>query len=171
MERGVPNELAPRALPMSADATQLWTQFFNQVELQSGVGGGFATIRDFASKAAEHAACIAGVLAIAKNLRAEEIGLAEMENAVTLVNWYLGEAERLQSASRLDPKLLRASALLDWLKERDVDECSVRDILRLGPRFLRTKERADEAIGILIGHKWLSEISMRPRMFRLDRRQ
>lgn len=170
-EKGVPNELTPRALPLSADATELWKQSFNQVEAQSGNGGRYALIRDFASKAGEHAARIAGVLTIVKNLRAEEIGLAEMENAVTLVNWYLGEAERLQSASRLDPKLLRASALLDWLRERDSDECSLRDILRLGPGFLRTKERADEAVGILIGHKWLSEISTRPRVFRLDRRQ
>lgn len=165
MADGASNELAPRALPMSADAAELWKRFFNHVELQSGNGGDLAPIRDFASKAAEHAARIAGVLTVVNDLHAEDIGLIAMENAVELVNWYLGEAERLQSASRLDQKLLRASALLDWLKGRDSNECGFREILQFGPSAVRTKEKADEAISVLTAHGWLAETSKRPRVF------
>lgn len=169
MADGAENELAPRALPMSAGAVDLWKQFFDHIEMQSGDGGDLAPIRDFASKAAEHAARIAGVLTIVNDLQADEISVAAMENAVTLVNWYLGEAERLQSASRLDPKLLRASALLDWLKGRDSDECGFREILRFGPMPVRTKDKADEAVGVLADHKWLAETSKRPRAFRINK--
>lgn len=167
MVEGSVNELAPRALPLSADAAETWKKFFDHVERQSGIGGDLDPIRDLASKAAEHAARIAGVLTVANELHAEEIGRAAMENAVELLNWYLAEARRLQSASRLDPKLLRAAALLDWLKGRESAEIAFREILQFGPGAIRTKEAAEEAIGILTAHNWTVETSKRPRAFRL----
>ena len=167
MADGAVNELAPRALPMSDDAAAAWKQFFNQVELRSSNNSDLAPIRDFASKAAEHAARIAGVLTITNDLDAEEVGLVAMENAVTLAGWYLAEAKRLQSASRLDPKLLRAADLLEWLKGRGKADCPFREILRTGPNQVRTKAVADEAVRILIEHNSIVETSKRPRAFRL----
>jgi hypothetical protein len=167
MADGAVNELAPRALPMSDDAAAAWKLFFDQVELRSGNSGDLAPIRDFASKVAEHAARIAGVITITNDLHAEEVGLVAMENAVTLAGWYLGEAKRLQSASRLDPKLLRAAALLEWLKGRGNTDCSFREILRTGPNQVRTKAVADEAVRVLIEHNSIVETSKRPRAFRL----
>jgi hypothetical protein len=164
---GAPNELAPRALPLSTDAAELWREFFNHVEGQSGTGAELCPIRDFASKAGEHAARVAGVLTIANDLQAEEIGLAAMENAVALMNWHLAEAERLHCASRTDPKLLRAALLLDWLKQRPGVVCAFRDILQFGPGVLRTKAVAEEAVSILKDHRWLFEASQRPRSFTL----
>lgn len=167
MADGAVNELAPRALPMSDDAAAAWKRFFNQVELRSSNSGDLAPIRDFASKAAEHAARIAGVLTITNDLDAEEVGLVAMENAVTLAGWYLAEAKRLQSASRLDPKLLRAAALLEWLKGRGRADCAFREILRTGPNQVRTKAVADEAVSVLIEHNSIVETTKRPRAFRL----
>jgi hypothetical protein len=167
MVEGVSNELAPRTLPLSADAVELWKWFFDHVERQSGQGGALCAIRDFASKAAEHAARIAGVLTVVNDLGAEEIGLAAMENAAALMNWYLAEAERLQGAARLDPKLARAAELLEWLQSRESAEVTFREIMRLGPSTTRTKERADEAVAALIAHGWLEEVSKRPRAFQL----
>ena len=167
MVDGVINELAPRELHMSKDAAKTWKRFFNQVELRSGNSGDLAPIRDFASKAAEHAARIAGVLTIVNDLHAEEVGLVAMENAVTLVGWYLAEAKRLQSASRLDPRLLRAAALLEWLNGRGRADCAFREIMKNGPYQVRLKIVADEAVRILIEHGLIVEISKRPRVVRL----
>jgi hypothetical protein len=169
MTDGVPNELSPRALPMSADAAGEWKRFFNHVEGQSGPSADLAPVRDFASKAGEHAARIAGVMTIANNIQAEEIGLAAMECACELMNWYLAEAERLHSASRTNPKLLRASELLEWLRGRDSDECGFREILQFGPNAVRTKEVADEAVSILIAHGWVVETASRPRILRVNK--
>jgi hypothetical protein len=164
---GAANELAPRALPLSRDAAELWREFFNHVEGQSGTGAELSPIRDFASKAGEHAARVAGVLSIANDLRAEEITLAAMKNAVALMNWHLAEVERLHCASRTDPKLLRAGLLLDWLKQRPGAVCTFRDILQSGPAKLRTKAMAEVAVSILIDHRWLFEASQKPRAFAL----
>jgi Protein of unknown function (DUF3987) len=163
------NELEPRDLPMSAEATALWVEFFDHVEGQSDPNGQLAGLRDFASKAAEHVARIAGVLTIARDLKAEAIKHPDMENAIGLMNWYLGEAERLQSASRLDPRLLRAAALLEWMQAQGADKIQFRDILRLGPNAIRTKAAADDAIAILKEHRWLDESPDRPRSFTVKR--
>jgi hypothetical protein len=60
---------------------------------------------------------------------------------------------------------LRAALLLDWLKQRAGDVCAFRDILQFGPRALRTKAVAEEAVSILKDHRWLFETSQRPRAF------
>ena len=65
---GKRNELAPRALPLSADATAAWQGFYDHIEGQCGAGNELAAIGDFAAKAAEQAARIAGVISIIEDL-------------------------------------------------------------------------------------------------------
>ncbi|WP_051948767.1 YfjI family protein [Methylosinus sp. PW1] len=167
MADGATNELAPRALPMSPDAADAWRKFFDHVEKQSGKDGDLAPVRDFASKAAEHAARVAGVFAIFADIRAAEISRADVQNAVRLIDWYLAEAVRLAASSRTDPRLVKADALASWMKAQGRAAYSIRDIMRTGPNQLRPKFEAENAVAILIAHNWLVEISRRPRMFRL----
>jgi transposase len=90
---------------------------------------------------------------IVEDLRANEIGLAAIRNAVTLVDWYLNEACRLQHAGRTDPRLVRAAALLEWLRSRPKGEVSVREILPMrqigrveGGRTGPVKEPAEKVV-------------------------
>ena len=62
---------------------------------------------------------------------------------------------------------LRAAALLEWLQVQPKNEIGFREILRLGPSAMRTKEVAEEALSILASHGWVVEISRRPRVIRL----
>ena len=163
------NELAPRALTIADDATSIWRTFYDHVEKQCGPGNDLHAVQDFAAKVAEHAARIAGVLTIVDDRVATEIGAETMKSALTLADWYVNEAVRLQSAARTDPRLVRAQQLLDWLRPRDQDEITSREIGKLAPPPFRTKAGADEAIGILKLHGWLDETSARPRKFRLIR--
>lgn len=161
------NELQPRVLTMSAGALAAWRAFFDRIEGRCGPSGDLRIVQDFASKAAEHAARIAGVLTIVEDVHAETIGADAMDDALKLVSWYVGEAVRLQSAARADERLLRAQQLLDWLREREASTVDFRDIVRLGPNVLRTKSAADEAVSILTSHGWISEVSARPKRLRL----
>jgi hypothetical protein len=92
-----------------------------------------------------------------------------MKCGIRLTEWYLGEALRLAQASRTDPRLLRAASLLDWLRARPEDTFQLRDVLRRGPAQLRQKAPAEEAVRILIDHRWVSETLRRPRTFRFHR--
>lgn len=164
---GGPNELDPVTLAMSADAEKEWIAFFNHVETSCGPQGDLVQIRDVAAKVAENAARIAGVIAAIERPDIQEIGLGSMRCGIGLADWYLGEALRLAQASRLDPKLMRAQSLLDWLRSREEREFAVRDILRLGPSAVRTKAAAEDAVAVLTAHNWLRELAPRPKRYLL----
>lgn len=167
LEEGKRNELSPRVLTMSSAATAAWTMFFDHVEKQTGRGSGLNPIADFAAKAAEHAARIAGVLTIIDDCQAEVIEQAAMADALALVDWYVAESLRLQQAARTDPNLLQAQALLDWIRSHDEGQIDFRDILRLGPAQTRTKAAAEKAVDTLLAHGWLREVAKRPRSLAL----
>jgi hypothetical protein len=167
LEPGKRNELMPMALAMSAGASDLWQTFYDHIESQCGPGNPLASIGDFAAKAAEHAARIAGVVTIIEDLHAREIGKEAMRGAIELADWYVTEASRLQQAGRTDPRLLRAAKMLEWLKAQSNGEVAFRVILQSGPNALRTKKAADEALKVLIEHGWAVEVSSRPRVLRV----
>ena len=126
----------PRALTISAGATGIWRQFYDHIEGQCGAGNELEGVGDFAAKAAEHAARIAGVITLVEDLHAREVGLAAMEGGVELANWYVGGANRLKNA------------------------------VTHGPKALRIKAAAEEALAILVAHGWTIEVSQRPRIIK-----
>ncbi len=166
LEPGTRNELAPRPLAISAEATEVWRSFYDHIESQCGTGNELEAIGDFAAKAAEHVARIAGVLTIVEDLHAREIGLPAMQGAVVLAGWYVCEALRLQQAGRTDPKLLRAAKLLEWLQGQPGGKAGISAILTHGPNALRTKAAAEEALAILAAHGWTVTVSNRPRIIK-----
>jgi hypothetical protein len=164
LEPGTRNELTPRELPLSAAAKDAWIEFHNHIEKLSGEGGALAEVRDFASKAAEHAARLSGILTLVADLHAAEIGSAAMEGALLLTDWYVAETSRLSKSGRVDVRLLRAQALLNWLKSQPSGQARFRELLQFGPNATRTKESAEEAIKILLDHGLITEPLARPRL-------
>jgi Protein of unknown function (DUF3987) len=158
LAEGKRNELDPPALPLSAEARAAWIAFHDHIETQCGEDGELAPIRDFAAKAAEHAARIAGVVTIVEDINAKEIGAQAMQGALTIVDWYLNEACRLRQAGMADPRLRRAAKLLEWIQSQPDGKAPFREILRLGPNQTRTKDAAEEALAILKSHNWSVEI-------------
>ena len=145
---GKRNELEPRALPLSPEAADVWKMLHNHIESQLGATGELAAIKDFANKSAENAARIAAVMTIVADIAATEISRETMHNAAVIVEWHVGEADRLQQSGVIDPRLRHAAAMLEWLQGRPDRTATFREILRLGPRP-RTKTAAKEALGIL----------------------
>ena len=87
-----------------------------------------------------------------------------MQGAVVLADWYVCEALRLQQAGRTDPKLKRAAKLLEWLQGQPDGKASISAILTHGPNALRTKAVAEDALVIFLDHRWIIEVSRRPRI-------
>jgi hypothetical protein len=168
------NELEPRVLKIGDAAEKIWREFHDHIEQQSGRHGELAVVRDFAGKAAEHAARIAGVLTVLRSADASEVEAAEMTNATGLVDWYLGETLRLAAASMTSPAIAAAKRLLDWLHSRhetDASSVSLRTIIRLGPAEGRSKAAAEAGVKILVDHGWLTERSQRPRLWNVARKE
>jgi hypothetical protein len=164
---GTRNELDPPARPIAPDAAMVWRAFYDHIETQSGLGSDLAPIQDFAAKAAEHAARIAGVMTIIEDLYAQKIGVETMRDAVTLVDWYVNEALRLQQVGKIDPRLRRAAMLLEWLQSQPNAEASISRILTYGPSSMRTKTAVEEALAILASHGRITQVSDRPRVVKV----
>jgi hypothetical protein len=148
--------LEPRCLALSHDAREQLARFHDSVERAQRPGGEMAHITGTASKAAEQAARIAGVLALWRDLDAPEVRADEMANAIDLARHYLLEAARLADAAAVSLETDRAEQLRRWLLERwPQPEVLVRDVQRDGPNPLRESDKARAALTKLEQHGWL----------------
>lgn len=108
-------ELRPTDMHMTPSARAAWINFFNQVEQAQRPEGELADARPFASKAAEHAARIAGVIAVVEGRT--NIDDAEMLGGIEAAGFYMGEHLRLTGAGRSDQRSTQLRALFNWMKE------------------------------------------------------
>jgi len=149
-------ELEPRTLELAQEARALLVAFSDAIEAAQAAGGNLAHISGTASKAAEQAARIAGVLTLWRDLQAPKVEAGDMADAIDLAQYYLSEASRLASAALVSAEIDRAEALRRWLLDGWAEpEVLVRDVVRLGPNPLRESPKARAALGILEKHGWL----------------
>lgn len=149
-------ELQPRTLQLSREARALLVAFSDVIEAAQAPGGDLAHITGTASKAAEQAARIAGVLTLWRDLEAPKVEARDMADAIELAQYYLAEASRLASAALVSAEIDRAEALRKWLLETWPEaEVLVRDVVRLGPNPLRESPKARAALSILEKHGWI----------------
>lgn len=150
-------ELSPRTLPLTPEARALLVGFSDAIEKEQAPGGDLAHVTGYASKAAEQAARIAGVLALWRDLDAPAVTAQDMGDGIALAQFYLGEAVRLADAATISHEIDRAEALRKWLLESwPHPEIMVRDVVRRGPNPLRESPKARAALGILERHGWLA---------------
>ena len=149
-------ELQPRTLQLTPEARTLLVTFSDALEAEQAPGGDLAHITGTASKTAEQAARIAGVLTLWRDLEAPKVEGRDMADAIDLAQFYLSEASRLASAALVSAEIDRAEALRKWLLESWPEkEIMVRDVVRLGPNPLRESPKARGALAILEKHGWL----------------
>ncbi len=149
-------ELEPRTLQLTPEARDLLVSFADAIEAAQAPGGDLRHITGTASKAAEQAARIAGVLTLWRDLEAVKVESRDMADAINLAQFYLSEASRLASAATVSAEIDKAENLRRWLLESwEHPEIMVRDVVRLGPNALRESPKARAALGILEKHGWL----------------
>jgi hypothetical protein len=135
-EGGDGHELNPRRLTFTPDAAALWIAFYNQVEEQQRPGGELAGARAFASKAAEHAARVAGVITLLGDCDAPEVCVKTMTGAIEVITFYTGEHLRLTGASIEFQRLSQLQALSAWFREQH-GLVKAADLLQRTPRNVR----------------------------------
>jgi hypothetical protein len=153
------NELEPRDLPLSREASNPFIDFIGHVEKAMAPGQPFQQIKGLANKLPEHAARLAGVITLVGNLHATEVGSAEMQAGIILAEHYAGEAIRLFGASQIGAELQAAQRLLNWLRETwGENHVSVPDIYQRGPNSIRDARTAKKLVSILADHGWLKPV-------------
>lgn len=152
-------ELSPGELDLAPDAEAILIDFADEVESAQAPQGHLSHVSGFASKAAEQAARIAGVLSMWRNLDVSTIGAEDMANGISLARYYLSEAQRLVDSASISREIDRAETLRKWLLESwQHPEVMVRDVVRYGPNSLRESPKARSAIDTLLHHGWLTSL-------------
>lgn len=119
--------------------------------------GAYANVKGYASKAAEQAARIAGVLTLWDDLQAPDVSPSTMAKAIDLAQFYLDEALRLSNAAVISQEIEQAERLRRWLIEEWTDmDVLPNDIVQRAPiRALRERPTANKSIAILVDAGWL----------------
>lgn len=157
LAEGSLNELEPRKISLNSKAKNIWVGFYNHIEKLCKKDRELHPIKGFASKSAEHAARIAGVLSLVENLNAVEISEANIQSGIAIVQFHLGEALRLFNSSADNPDLLLAETLLAWAKVQGKPVYPGL-IYQRGPNAIRDKATAERIIYILVDHGWFRPI-------------
>jgi hypothetical protein len=149
-------ELQPRTLNLSSEARGLLVQFSDAIEAAQAPGRDLAHVTGTASKVAEQAARIAGVLTLWRDLHAPEVDPRDMADAITLAQFYLSEAARLASAATVSAETDRAETLRRWLLESwPYPEVTSAEVVNRGPNQVREAVKAHAALSLLERHGWL----------------
>lgn len=155
VREGTRNELNPPVLRLQPDARVLLRAFYDQLERAQGDGGDLAEVRPFASKAAEHAARIAGVLTCYAGDGA--VSAEMMAHAIRLLSFYLDETKRLADAATLSQETQDAERLRKWLLEHWPEPfISATDVAQYGP-FRETK-KARKVLATLERFNWVTPV-------------
>lgn len=151
-------ELAPPRIEMNDDARAAWIAFYNEVETLQAPGQRFEPIQAFASKLAEHAGRLAGVLAVLTNPDARVISAANMACGITLARHYASEALRLHDVGNISQDILLAEKLLAWLETQQRELISLPMIYQFGPSGIREGAIARRIVRLLVEHGYLVEL-------------
>ena len=135
------HELKPRDLHLNQEASRLWIAFYNQIEAMQANGNELEGARPFASKAAEHAARIAGIIALVADPSITIIDAEAMDGAIQITGFYLAEHLRLTGVGRQQRQDGNLRELLAWL-QREGPQIPKKDVLQKSPRRLGRRAAA-----------------------------
>jgi hypothetical protein len=141
---------------ISDNAKKLLYQYYVATEKKQVADGELANVRPYASKTAEQAARIAGVMTLWADPNATEITADTMADGINLAQYSLSEAVRLVNAAVISQKFGEAEQIKEWLnKSWSHDEILPRDILQHGPNALQESEKINSALTLLKKYGWL----------------
>lgn len=148
--------LVPTVLDMSPSAHAAWVQAYDAIERELASGGGYASIRDVAAKAAENIARLAALFHLLDHGLAGTIDRSCVESAAEIVRWHLQEAQRLLGDLDVPPTMAAAIRLDGWLRDEAMRTADGRiattRIYRFGPGCVRDNEALKNAVALLAEH-------------------
>lgn len=129
-------ELQPRCLGMSVPAAEVWIEFYNQIEADQANGKELQDARAFASKGAEHAARIAGIITLIENPDATEAPVEAMVGAIQVASFYISEHVRLTGVGLEERRIALLRMLSAWIAGQGLT--THKHLLQSAPRPLRS---------------------------------
>ena len=154
LAEGSRNELDLPVLRMSRSAETMLRDFAYTLERKQAPGGELCEATAFASKSAEHAIRIAGVMAVYSD--EPEISAETISNGITLADWYLAEAVRLRDGATVSADIRMADKLRVWFMEKwPEDFIAISMIVQAGAANIKAAKEARILIPDPVANGWL----------------
>lgn len=139
-----------RSLRLSTDACVMWVNFANEIETLQQSGQRFFNVRDMASKLADNAARIAGVMH-GFCYEESEIGPTTMLAAIKMARYYADQFCLLFDPQNTYPQYLCDAYTLDsWLRKQwqqvGRTQYTMSNLMQLAPSEIRGKLRMHPAV-------------------------
>lgn len=152
-------DLDLRKLPLSPAARAVLMRSAQVFEAGQAPGGQLETVTAFASKAAEQACRIAGVLTLWQDEAAAEVSENDMKHGIALSIYYIKEAQRLMGLSSVDGDLRLADKLLTWLRLQPCKQFVSGLVMQNAPsREMRNRATAERLLSILADHNCIRRL-------------
>jgi hypothetical protein len=153
-----PRHLQPRRLGFTPDGRAAWRAYANTCERRIGQDGDWREIRPWASKAAEHAARLAAVVALFHDPEIAELDAEAFNQGARLADFYGGEMLRLCGAAAIGVELIEAEQLRHWIVYKGKVLVAASEVMNGGPNLLRTAPKARAALQRLEEVGWLVKL-------------
>lgn len=146
--QGVPGPVeAPKVLPLSEAARDVWLDLAEEIEREQGDGGRYESISDWTSKLPGAVARIAALLELAETgLEAVEVGHAAMDRALRLGRLLIPHAQAAFGLLGTDAVDSDAAAVLRWAQGRGEPEFTRSQAQKAQEGRFRSVERLQKAL-------------------------
>ncbi|WP_171183783.1 DUF3987 domain-containing protein [Ruegeria sp. HKCCC2117] len=144
-------------LPLSTEARVVLIDFYNEIEVQLGIGGKFEAIRGFAGRATENATRLAAIITLFDDIQSTEVSEIAALSACNLMRFYLDEFAFLLRLGKSERDNSSAGDLGKWMARRygaggtGYDK----DVSQFAPAAFRKKGDRQLAIQTLVDHHWI----------------
>ncbi|ELW9546147.1 TPA: YfjI family protein [Klebsiella aerogenes] len=160
-------DIVKKRLPLNEEAKAFWRKQWSETERRMATGNEWEHIRDIAAKSGANTLRIAAILTFFNNSDAETIDKKTMEQAFTIMDWYIRQASQLfYPMSERYQFEQDVRELHQWLKHRfdQYNGCAFpkNEVEKYGPSRLRRTEKLNPVLNQLIGQRMLTIIKMQP---------
>jgi replicative DNA helicase len=145
---GVPGEVqAPKVLPLTDAAREIWLDMAEAIEREQGDGGRYESISDWTSKLPGAVARVAALLELAeKGLQTNQVSLGAMERAVSLARLWIPHAQAAFGLLGTDAADVDAGAIVKWVRVGELTEFTRREAQKAQEGRFRSVDRLQKAL-------------------------
>jgi putative DNA primase/helicase len=145
---GVPGEVqAPKVLPLSDPAREIWLDMAEAIEREQGDGGRYESISDWTSKLPGAVARVAALLELAEmGLQTNQVSLGAMERAESLARLWIPHAQAAFGLLGTDAADVDAGAIVKWLRVGELSEFTRREAQKAQEGRFRSVDRLQKAL-------------------------
>jgi replicative DNA helicase len=143
----------PAPIIIDRDAVDMFHNWRQEFEYKRGPGGALEVISEWTAKLESTVARVAALLALADNLDRVDVDI--MRRAITIGDYWLSHMRAVLDLWGTDDVTNKARRIVDWCRQRDLSEFSVRDLYGSLRRVFPSADDTRPALMLLTERGWI----------------